>query len=357
MIAQRVTAALVDHFDCALARIWLTNPDQRSLTLVASAGLYTHVNGSFAQVAMGAYKVGKIAQNRMPFLSNCLPDEAWVKDRDWAITNRIQGFAGYPLMSGDRVLGVLATFSHQAMAPEFLEVLQLLCLTVTIALDAAMQFQQRQTLAGLPTQVPLALSDQVAAVMTSTRLMLVGTERPISPTIAYVLLRSAEFLNQLNCRYCRLTYGVEQIACEALVVRPNADQAPDTLSPLQEIQRLTNWLGGTLQAQPGNQNRVLEVLLQIPYQVPLAAVSLAEVQTGLIPSANNDAAQDPMSQLSEREQAVMALLSQGMRDRDISQQLHISESTVKFHINNTLTKLNAKNRYQAIHEATKRDWI
>lgn len=34
---------------------------------------------------MRAYKVGKIAQNRVSFLSNHLADEAWVRDREWAI--------------------------------------------------------------------------------------------------------------------------------------------------------------------------------------------------------------------------------------------------------------------------------
>jgi len=50
-------------------------------------------------------------------------------------------------------------------------------------------------------------------------------------------------------------------------------------------------------------------------------------------------------------------LSQGFRDRDIAKRLHVSESTVRFHVKNTLTKLNAKNRYQAVYEATSRDWI
>lgn len=68
---------------------------------------------------MEAYKVGKIAQNRVPFLSNQLAGEPWVKDRDWAIANQIQGFAGYPLLAGDRLVGVLAAFSHNPIAPEF----------------------------------------------------------------------------------------------------------------------------------------------------------------------------------------------------------------------------------------------
>ena len=61
--------------------------------------------------------------------------------------------------------------------------------------------------------------------------------------------------------------------------------------------------------------------------------------------------------LSEREQEIITLLAHGLRDRNIAQKLHISESTVKFHINNSLTKLNAKNRYQGVYQAAMRGWI
>lgn len=61
--------------------------------------------------------------------------------------------------------------------------------------------------------------------------------------------------------------------------------------------------------------------------------------------------------LSERELEMMTLLTQGLRDRDIANHLIISESTVKFHINNILTKLKARTRYQAIHQAIVNGWI
>jgi GAF domain-containing protein len=106
--------------------------------------MYTQRNGSFAKVPMGAFKVGKIAQNGIPFLSNALADETWVRDREWAIAKGIRGFAGYPLTAGGDVVGVLAVFSQQAMAPEFLEVLQSLCATVAIALELALHYQQEK---------------------------------------------------------------------------------------------------------------------------------------------------------------------------------------------------------------------
>lgn len=61
--------------------------------------------------------------------------------------------------------------------------------------------------------------------------------------------------------------------------------------------------------------------------------------------------------LSERELAIIMLLSKGLSDRDIANNLIISESTVKFRINNVLTKLKVRNRYQALYQAITNGWI
>ena len=140
-IAKETTAGLIKTFGCVFARIWLVEPDRSALRLVASSGLSTQLNGSFARVPMGAFKVGKIAQHCIPFLSNCLPAESWVKARQWAIENSIQGFAGLPLMQKDSAIGVIAIFSYRTMAPEFLEALQILSVSVANALASAVNHQ------------------------------------------------------------------------------------------------------------------------------------------------------------------------------------------------------------------------
>jgi DNA-binding CsgD family transcriptional regulator len=61
--------------------------------------------------------------------------------------------------------------------------------------------------------------------------------------------------------------------------------------------------------------------------------------------------------LSEREVETLNLLAQGMRDREIAETLFISESTVKFHMNNVLAKLKARTRYQALYQAASNGWI
>lgn len=222
-VAREITEALVLEFNCAFTRVWLTEPDQQSLRLVASSGLYERIDGDFARVAMGTYKVGKIAKNAIPFLSNHLAEEGWVKDKNWAIANGIHGFAGYPLIRQDRVIGVLAAFSREAFLPEFLEVLQVLCMAGAIAIESAQQIQQQgtmtvQTAIGLGNA--LSLSDQLSNLLTTTNLTLVGTEQNLSTSAAHVLIQTTEMLNQFACSYCRLTYGDRQIDLTSIITMP-----------------------------------------------------------------------------------------------------------------------------------------
>lgn len=56
---------------------------------------------------------------------------------------------------------------------------------------------------------------------------------------------------------------------------------------------------------------------------------------------------DPLVALGGRELEVLERLAQGQRNRSIADDLHISESTVKFHVANILTKLAVTSRTQA----------
>lgn len=432
VIAKRTTDCLVEKFGCAFARIWLIEPDRITLRLVASSGMYTHTNGSFARVPMGAFKVGKIAQNRIPFLSNNLADEPWVKDRDWAIAQSITGFAGYPLAIAEKTVGVLAVFSHQPLSPEFLEAMQGLCTTLTVILENTMHYQQeRQTHSGASLSLgAVPLSEQLAGSLGSARFSLVGTERSLPVSLACILLRTAELLRDTNCTYCRLMYEQTHISLEAVMVPPamSANSLQEGSSIFDELLFTVSCIGGTLDTLPGANQQVIQLALKIPYptcrlgtrvrvhcrssvlQIAftrltyLAGLTLCSLSDATIPLLTDDATQVAMAErvlwitqphqaipkgisarvslsispgqlqdavdavadgktwgledpataqptLSEREQEILSLLAQGLRDRDIANQLHISERTVKFHINNTLTKLKARTRCQAIHQA------
>ena len=58
-------------------------------------------------------------------------------------------------------------------------------------------------------------------------------------------------------------------------------------------------------------------------------------------------AEDPISDLTEREHEVLIALSKGLSNHDIAEQLSVTEKTVKTHVSNILSKLNVKSRTQA----------
>lgn len=61
--------------------------------------------------------------------------------------------------------------------------------------------------------------------------------------------------------------------------------------------------------------------------------------------------------LTEREQEVLLLLAQGLQNREIAEQLTVTERTVKFHVSAILGKLEAGNRTEAVAIAVQRGWV
>jgi DNA-binding NarL/FixJ family response regulator len=52
--------------------------------------------------------------------------------------------------------------------------------------------------------------------------------------------------------------------------------------------------------------------------------------------------------LSSREQEVLGLVAQGLRNREIASALYIAESTVKVHVRHILEKLGVRTRAEAV---------
>lgn len=61
-----------------------------------------------------------------------------------------------------------------------------------------------------------------------------------------------------------------------------------------------------------------------------------------------------LPELSDRELEVLRLMAKGKNNTQISTDLQIAESTVRFHINHILSKLEAEDRTQAVIQAVKR---
>ena len=61
----------------------------------------------------------------------------------------------------------------------------------------------------------------------------------------------------------------------------------------------------------------------------------------------------PYETLTPREVEVLQLLAEGLPNKNIATRLHISEHTVKFHVNALMSKLGAQNRTDAVVRATR----
>lgn len=112
---QLCSEALVRCTGVAFARIWTLEPGERVLALEASAGIYTHIDGAHARVPVGSFKIGRIAQNRSPHLSNDVQEDPEIADHAWAQRERMVSFVGYPLIIRDEVVGVVAAFGRSAL--------------------------------------------------------------------------------------------------------------------------------------------------------------------------------------------------------------------------------------------------
>lgn len=67
--------------------------------------------------------------------------------------------------------------------------------------------------------------------------------------------------------------------------------------------------------------------------------------------------QEKENPLTEREQEIMKLAAEGKTAKEISAELYLSAGTVRNYISETISKLNAKNRVEAISLAKEKGWL
>lgn len=84
------------------------------------------------------------------------------------------------------------------------------------------------------------------------------------------------------------------------------------------------------------------------------ANQMREIPIATSPADDDDPNAEP---LTPREQQILALLSQGLANKQIARTLTISEHTVKFHISSLYAKLGASNRTEAISRGARRGLV
>jgi len=90
---------------------------------------------------------------------------------------------------------------------------------------------------------------------------------------------------------------------------------------------------------------LIEAVLAVARGEPRIAPAMASRM--LAELGRSAPAPDPLEALSDRERDVLALLAEGLRNREIADRLVISEATVKTHVRHVLEKLRFRNRAEA----------
>ena len=133
-IMQRCCEAAVAHLDAAFARVWVLEPVEQMLVLTASAGQYTHLDGPHGRVPVGQFKIGQIAAERLPHLTNAVVGDPRVSNQEWAAREGMIAFAGYPLLVGEELVGVMALFSKHELANATLDALETASTAIAVAI-------------------------------------------------------------------------------------------------------------------------------------------------------------------------------------------------------------------------------
>jgi PAS domain S-box-containing protein len=156
---QNCTDAVVRHLDAAFARIWTLNEEGNVLELQASAGIYTHIDGAHSRIAVGEFKIGLIARERQPHLTNSVQEDARVSDKEWAKREGMVAFAGYPLIVDNQLVGVIAMFSREELTEStlisFASIADSIALGIKRKQTENALAAQKQTLRGIIDNAPI----------------------------------------------------------------------------------------------------------------------------------------------------------------------------------------------------------
>ncbi len=132
---QQCAAALVQHLDGGLARIWTLSEQEPVLELQASAGTHAGLDGALARVPVGDFTIGAIAGERRRQLDIAANVDPQIGDPDWVRRERMAAFAGYPLLLDGKVLGVMAIYARHKFSRSALEAMAVVADGIALGIE------------------------------------------------------------------------------------------------------------------------------------------------------------------------------------------------------------------------------
>ena len=125
---------MVAHLGAALAQIWTPHPQEDRLQRLASAGDLASATAADGSAPAMRFKLDDVVRARGTVATNALVDDPRV-DREWAVANGIVSFVGYPLIVGDRVVGVIAMFGRAPLSEATVQAISYIANAVASAIE------------------------------------------------------------------------------------------------------------------------------------------------------------------------------------------------------------------------------
>jgi signal transduction histidine kinase/DNA-binding response OmpR family regulator len=251
-LLQRCASAMVAHFDAALALMWTVNQAEGMLELQAHAGPIGALDERHTRVPVGQFKIGLIASECAPHLTNDVLNDPRIIDAAWVRQEGLVAFAGYPLVVEGRVVGVLAMYGRHAFEPDTLEALAAVA-------DAIGQGIGRK-------EAVLALADRMTEVaMMNEELQAQQAE------LEHLNQQLADHNGRIEAEVCERTFEL-RAANEELAAQSEelAAQGEELESQYAELETAAEQLQAQTQALEA-QRRFLESIIQ---HVPAAVAYL-----------------------------------------------------------------------------------
>ncbi len=241
---------------------YLLAPDGTMLELQVSAGLSDHAKTSMLAVAIGDGFCGAVAAQRAPRVE----DHVQANQSAAASVSRafgLRSYAGFPLLVGERLLGIIAfgSCSRDVIAPDEVDFLTKLAVQIAIALDRT---QRAQALAEAQERLREHADDleEKISVRTAKLKDTIAQLESFSYTIAHDLRGPIRSL--IGFSEILLSDFSAAVPEEGLMLLRRLHRASNTLDALtRDLLRFSQLVRGEVQLTPVNVGEILEDIISV----------------------------------------------------------------------------------------------